>query len=125
MSIAEKPQSQPSIVVMAMPKDTNQSGDIFGGWLLAQMDIAGAVVARARAGGRIVTVAADQIVFHRPVFVGNLLSFFTMPPTVGRTSIKVEIEAWSKRDDQTEEKVISGIFTYVRIGSDRLPISID
>jgi acyl-CoA thioesterase YciA len=120
-SIADKPQSQPSIIVMAMPKDTNQSGDIFGGWLLAQMDIAGAVIARARANGRIVTVAADSIVFHRPVFVGNLLSFYTADPIVGRTSIKIEIEAWAKRDDQTEEKVISGTFTYVHIGTDRLP----
>lgn len=124
MQDAEKPRGQPALIVMPMPKDTNQSGDVFGGWLMAQMDVAGAVVAWPRAGGRVVTVAADAMVFHRPVFVGNVVSFHVELVRVGRTSLQVRVEAWARRQDGQEERVTTGSFTYVRVGDDRKPMAL-
>lgn len=124
MSEQEEPIGPASIVVMAMPRDTNQSGDVFGGWLLSHMDIAGAVAAVERAGGRVVTVAADTMVFHKPVFVGNVVSFHTTVVKTGRTSLQVRIEAWARRAEGHAERVTTGLFTYVRMGADRRPAPI-
>ncbi len=106
----------------AMPADTNASGDIFGGWLLAQMDIAGGIAAERRAQGRVVTVAIDAMVFHRPVFVGDVLSAYAALRRVGTTSLAYMVEAWvQRRHDGGDEKVTDGVFTYVAIDEARRP----
>jgi acyl-CoA thioesterase YciA len=105
-----------------MPADTNPSGDIFGGWLLAQMDIAAGTVAYIRAQGRVATVAVDAMTFHKPVFVGDLVSCYAEVTKVGRTSITVQVEAWARRARTHEEvKVTEGRFTLVAVGEDRRP----
>jgi acyl-CoA thioesterase YciA len=114
----EKPTGgrEPSLRTVAMPANANANGDIFGGWLLAQMDLAGAVPAMRRAKGRIATVAVDAMSFHRPVLVGDLVSIYASVSHVGRTSIRVEIEAWVERRTTGKiEKVTEGVFTYVAI----------
>ena len=107
---------EPSLRTVAMPANANSNGDIFGGWLLAQMDLAGAVPAMRRARGRIVTVAVDAMTFHRPVLVGDVVSIYAEVTRVGRTSIRVKIEAWVERRATAKiEKVTEGVFTYVAI----------
>ena len=106
-----------------MPSDTNTHGDIFGGWLMSQMDLAGGIAAGQRAKGRIVTVAVEQMVFHLPVKVGNVVSCYSEIIKIGRTSIKIKIEVWAQRHDDLDEpaKVTEGIFTYVALDKDRRP----
>ncbi|MCS6778767.1 MAG: acyl-CoA thioesterase [Geminicoccaceae bacterium] len=105
-----------------MPADTNPSGDIFGGWLLAQMDIAAGTVAHERARGRVVTVALDAMSFHAPVFVGDLVSCYAEVVRIGRTSLSLHVEAWAKRSRTGEEvKVTEGRFTLVAVDEDRRP----
>ena len=106
-----------------MPRDTNTHGDIFGGWLMSQMDLAGGVAAGQRAKGRIVTVAVEKMVFHLPVKVGNVFSRYADVIKVGRTSITVKIEVWAQRHDDLDEpaKVTEGIFTYVALDKNRRP----
>lgn len=108
---------------VAMPSDTNTHGDIFGGWLMSQMDLAGGIAAGQRAKGRIVTVAVEQMVFHLPVKVGNVVSCYSEIIKIGRTSIKIKIEVWAQRHDDLDEpaKVTEGIFTYVALDKDRRP----
>jgi len=102
-----------------MPADTNPAGDIFGGWLLSQMDLAGGVVSRQRARGRTATVALDAMVFHKPVLVGDLVSCYATVEKVGRTSITVHVQAWVDRDQTGESlQVTEGTFTFVAIGPD-------
>lgn len=114
--MAERKSREPAVRTIAMPADTNPSGDIFGGWLLAQMDLAGATVALLRARGRVVTVAIERMTFHRPVFVGDLVSLYADVVKVGRTSITVEIETIVTRHESGEElKVTEGTFTYVHV----------
>ena len=99
-----------------MPSDTNANGDIFGGWLLSQMDLAGAVVAVARAKNRVATVGVNAMSFHKPVNVGDTVSFYTEIQRVGNTSLTVKIESWAKRRLTGEEvKVTEGEYTYVAI----------
>ena len=115
---------EPAIIrTIAMPADTNPEGDIFGGWLMSQMDLAGATLALEEAQGRCATVAADQIVFFKPVFVGDEVSVYCHVVRVGRTSITVAVEAWRRARKTTDaaEKVTSGVFTYVALGEDRRP----
>lgn len=108
--------------VIAMPADTNPEGDIFGGWLLAQMDVAGATPAFALAKGRCATVAVDAMVFHQPVSVGDEVSIYAQVVRVGRTSVRVHVEAWRRpRDTDVITRVTEGDFTYVAIGADRKP----
>jgi len=110
------PQRDPAIRTVAMPADANANGDIFGGWMMAQMDLAGAVVAVRRAKGRVATVAIEAMAFHRPVMMGDLVSCYAEVERVGRTSITVRIDAWvERRIDGTGEQVTSGLFTYVAI----------
>ena len=105
-----------------MPADANQNGDIFGGWVLAQMDIAGGLVAARRARGRVATVAITAMSFHQPVLVGDEVSFYGEVTKVGRSSIAVKIESWARRRLSEERiKVTEGLFTFVAIGTDRRP----
>ena len=107
---------QLSMRTTAMPADTNPNGDIFGGWLLSQMDLAGGSAAIMRAHGPVVTVAIEGMAFHRPVFVGDTVSVYTRIERVGRTSITVHMEAWVCRGIGGEPiQVTVGQFTYVAI----------
>jgi acyl-CoA thioesterase YciA len=120
MPMTDRPSGAPAIRVLAMPADTNPSGDIFGGWLLSQMDIAGATVAVERSGGRVVTIAVEGMSFLKPVHVGDLVSFYAVIEKIGRTSVRVRIDAWAKRGRTgAEERVTEGVFTYVAIDEDR------
>jgi acyl-CoA thioesterase YciA len=115
--------SELAIRVMAMPADTNASGDIFGGWLMSQVDIAGSIIARRRANGRIVTVAVDSFQFHQPVFVGDLVSCYARIIRVGRTSITVNVRAYAERQGATHEtiQVTEADLTYVAVDEQRRP----
>jgi acyl-CoA thioesterase YciA len=105
-----------------MPADANPYGDIFGGWLLSQMDLAGGAAARRRAKGRTATVAITAMTFHRPVFVGDEVTCYAQIIKVGRTSITVKVESWVRRGIGEEQiAVTEGIFTYVAIDEDRRP----
>jgi len=115
-------KSEPALRAIAMPADTNPHGDIFGGWLLCQMDLAGTTVATRRACGRVVTVAITGMEFHRPVMVGDEVSCFCNIERVGNTSITVKIESWVRRGLGIEQiKVTEGLFTYVAVDSGGKP----
>ena len=112
----------PAIRTIAMPKDANSNGDIFGGWMMTQMDLAGAVVAIRRARGRVATVAVEAMTFHKPVLIGDLVSCYAEVKRVGRSSIGVQIDAWvERRLDGSAEQVTSGLFTYVAIDESGRP----
>jgi acyl-CoA thioesterase YciA len=116
------PTSDPAIRTLAMPADTNPHGDIFGGWLLCQMDLAGSTVATRRANGRVVTVAITAMTFRRPVMVGDEVSCFCNVERIGNSSIAIKIESWVRRGTgDTPIKVTEGLFTYVRVGADARP----
>ena len=117
---------QPAIRVFAMPSDTNSRGDIFGGWLMSQVDIAGSVAAFKKAGGRVATVAVNNFQFIKPVFVGDLVSIFSEVIKVGNTSIQVSIQAFSERVVNGSEiiHVADATLTYVAIDNDRRPIPV-
>jgi acyl-CoA thioesterase YciA len=118
-------ESELVIRVVAMPADTNSSGDIFGGWLLSQMDLAAWVSARKLTRHRLATVALDQVIFHRPVNVGDCVLCYARVEKVGRTSITVHINAMVERiDGGDEEQVTEGRFVLVAIGADRKPVPI-
>jgi len=126
MSDKPEPKGALTIRTLAMPADTNPAGDIFGGWVMSQMDIAGAIAAVERARGRVVTVAVEAMTFIAPVKVGDILCVYTTIERTGTTSITVAVEAWARRnrlDDRV--KVTDGHFVYVALGDDgqkrRLP----
>ncbi|MCE3230744.1 MAG: acyl-CoA thioester hydrolase [Alphaproteobacteria bacterium] len=105
-----------------MPADTNPSGDIFGGWLVAQMDLAGGSVASVKTKGRVATVAIDALVFHKPVFVGDEVTCYAEVIRIGHTSLTLHIEAWVRRSLQDEViKVTEGTFTFVAIDDNHKP----
>ncbi len=116
------PLTAPLVRVMAMPADANPNGDIFGGWLLAQMDLAGGNLAVQRARGRCATVAVDGMVFHQPVYVGDEVSCYGELVRTGTSSMTIRIEAW-RRNLATGEarQVTQAMFTYVALGDDRRP----
>lgn len=119
-----RPEGQPVGRVIAMPADTNPEGDIFGGWLLAQMDLAGATPAFERAQGRCATIALDGMVFHQPVSVGDEVSIYAKVIKTGRTSIRVHVEAWKRPRNHVgvdPVRVTEGVFTYVAIDAERKP----
>ncbi len=121
----EMPSAIPALRTVAMPADTNGNGDIFGGWVLSQMDIAGAVPAIRAANGRIATVAVDGMRFHRPIQVGDLVSCFAEITKIGNTSITVNVETWSQRRLNGEAvKVTEGTFVYVAIDDNGKPVSV-
>lgn len=117
------PDREPSTRVLAMPADTNASGDIFGGWIMAQVDIAGAVAAYRRARGRVATVAVNSFHFHRPVFVGDLVSCYADVVKVGTTSLTVHVDVFAERDRGNHEcvRVTEADLVYVAVDSERKP----
>ena len=116
------PASEAELRTVAMPADTNPSGDIFGGWLLSQMDVAGGTYAMARTGGRVATVGIEAMSFHRPVYVGDRVSCHCRVERVGRTAITVHVETWVRRTrygrTPEEIKVTEGMFTFVALGEE-------
>ena len=110
------PDGQPAIRVTAMPADTNANGDIFGGWLLSQMDIAGMITASEVANGRVATVAIDGMAFLTPVHVGAVVSCYCDVLEVGRSSIRIIVEVWiNSQHDREPLKVTEGEFVFVAI----------
>ena len=120
--LSQPPAGEPALRAIAMPDDANPFGDIFGGWLLAQMDLAGGTVATRRAKGRTATVAITAMSFHRPVFIGDEVSCYAEIIRIGKTSITVKVESWARRGTGEEKiEVTEGIFTYVAVDNDRRP----
>lgn len=117
------PHREPTIRVVAMPSDANYTGDVFGGWLMGQVDIAGSIPALHRAKGRVATVAVNSFVFKQPIFVGDIVSFYAHIDKVGRTSITVNVEVYSQRDPErpTCVKVTEATLTYVAVDEARKP----
>ncbi|WP_370875443.1 acyl-CoA thioesterase [Methylobacterium amylolyticum] len=114
--LAAQPRGDLTVRTIAMPADTNANGDIFGGWVLSQMDQAGGIAGVEQSQGRVVTVALDAMTFIRPVRVGDVLCVYTRVSHVGRTSMKIEVEAWARRfQTQIRERVTQATFTFVAI----------
>lgn len=117
------PHREPTLRVAAMPSDANYTGDIFGGWLMGQVDVAGSIPAVHRAKGRVATVAVNSFVFKQPIFVGDVVSFYAQIIKVGHTSITVDVEVYVQRDPENPTclKVTEATLTYVAVGEDRKP----
>lgn len=120
------PDGQPVLRMVPMPSDTNYAGDIFGGWIMSQVDIAGSIPAIRRARGRVATVAVNSFVFKQPVFVGDLVSFYAGIVKIGRTSITVDVAVYAQRGvreggNEVCIKVTEAVLTYVAIDNDRRP----
>ena len=120
------PEGQPVLRTVPMPADTNYAGDIFGGWIMSQVDMAGSIPAIRRARGRVATVAVNSFVFKHPVFVGDLVSFYADIVKIGRTSITVDVSVYAQRGvrEGGEEiciKVTEAVLTYVAIDNNRRP----
>ena len=113
----------PTLRVVPMPADSNSSGDIFGGWVMSQVDIAGSIPAIRLARGRVATVAVNSFVFRQPVMVGDVVSFYAEIVKVGRTSITVSVEVYAQRNPEKEEtvKVTEATLTYVAVDNQRRP----
>ena len=113
----------PTLRVVPMPADSNSSGDIFGGWVMSQVDIAGSIPAIRRARGRVATIAVNSFVFRQPVMVGDVVSFYADVVKVGRTSITVSVEVYAQRNPEKEEtvKVTEATLTYVAVDNQRRP----
>ncbi len=112
----DQPRGELAIRTLAMPADANPSGDIFGGWVLSQMDTAGGIAAAQRARGRVATVAVNAMTFHLPVYVGDVLCVYAEIVAVGRTSITIELEAWALRRSSGERvQVTAGRFVFVAL----------
>ena len=119
----------PSIRAVAMPADTNPSGDIFGGWVLSQMDLAGGVLASQISKKRMTTVAVDKMRFHKPIMVGDIVSFYTKLVSIVNTCITIDIQTYvTRKNDELNEnqkiKVTEGKFVYVSINNSGKPIPI-
>jgi len=114
---------EPTLRVVPMPADSNSSGDIFGGWVMSQVDIAGSIPAIRLARGRVATVAVNSFVFKQPIMVGDLVSFYAEVVRVGRTSITVSVEVYAQRSRLKEEcmKVTEATLTYVAVDNERRP----
>ena len=117
------PQKSCALRVVPQPSDANVHGDVFGGWIMAQVDIAGSIPASRRANGRVATVAVNSFVFKQPVFVGDLLSFYADIVKTGNTSVTIEVTVYAQRMSLAEEvvKVTEATLTYVATDSDRRP----
>ncbi len=120
--MSEEPRGQLSLRTLAMPRDANPNGDIFGGWVISQMDIAAGMAASLRSRCRAATVAIDGMVFKLPVYVGDILCVYTDIERVGRTSMTIHVEAFALRGRMGERvKVTEGKFTFVAIDDERKP----
>ncbi|MDX8378564.1 MAG: acyl-CoA thioesterase [Gallionella sp.] len=117
------PAQQPTLRVVAMPSDCSYTGDVFGGWVMAQVDIAGSIPALSRARGRVATVAVNSFLFKQPLFRGDVVSFYAHIEKIGRTSITVSVEVYAQRDPAKPVcvKVTEAILTYVAVDDDRRP----
>ncbi len=117
------PDRQPTLRVVAMPADCSYTGDVFGGWIMAQVDIAGSIPAVHRARGRVATVAVNSFLFKQPLFMGDVVSFYAQIEKVGRTSITVEVEVYAQRDPAMPVcvKVTEARLTYVAVDEQRKP----
>ncbi|HTY02404.1 MAG TPA: acyl-CoA thioesterase [Rhodocyclaceae bacterium] len=115
--VANLPEQQPVLRVMPMPADLNAAGDVFGGWVMAQVDIAGGVAAMRRARGRVATVAVNSFQFRQPISVGDVVSFYAEIMRVGRTSITVDVAVYAERNPASPVvvKVTEAILTYVAL----------
>ena len=117
-----QPSGELTLRTLAMPADANPAGDIFGGWVMAQMDIAAGIRSAEHARGRVVTAAVREMVFARPIKVGDTLCVYTTITKIGRTSMTLSIEAWARRQyTTTREKVTEGVFVMVAIDQDGKP----
>lgn len=121
---------QPVLRVMPRQADTNSNGDIFGGWIMSQADIAGAIIAARRSKGRIVTVAVNAFQFKKPVFIGDVVSFYAEVDKIGRTSISVDVTVYAERGWNSKQrgeivKVTEAMLTYVAIDEQRKPRAIE
>jgi len=116
------PKGELVLRAAAFPADTNPDGDIFGGWLLAQMDIAGGLAAKERSQGRVVTVSLDRMVFHKPVHIGDILCCYAHEERLGRTSVTFRVQAWVLREGiGPRELVTEGLFTFVALDEHAKP----
>lgn len=123
--LAEAPSGDLTLRTMAMPADTNAAGDIFGGWVLSQMDLAGGIAAGQRSGCRVVTIAVDKMKFIRPVHVGDVLCVYSRVGRVGRTSMEINLEAWALRHRfGHREKVTEATFTFVAVNDEGRPVPV-
>lgn len=125
----ELPKGELALRVYAMPRDTNVYGQIFGGWVLGQMDIGGAICAAQAAGGaRMVTIAVDAMKFHKPIHKGDEVTIYTRVARIGRTSVAVDIECWVRRRDAShglnQLKVTEGRYTFVSVDVNGTPVEI-
>lgn len=120
--MSDKPKGDLTTRTLAMPADANPAGDIFGGWVLSQMDIAGGICAAERAQCRTVTVALDRMHFIRPVKIGDVLCVYTDVERIGTSSLDIHVEAWVQRDrSRRTVKVTEAKFTFVALGADGRP----
>lgn len=111
-----QPPGNPTIRTIAMPADTNPAGDIFGGWLMSQMDLAAGSVAAATSRGRSATIAVEGMKFHRPVKVGDEVSLYAEVVQIGRSSMRIHVEAWRRERHRDEtEQVTEATFTFVAL----------
>jgi acyl-CoA thioesterase YciA len=120
-------EREPVLRVVPMPADANSTGDIFGGWIMSQVDIAGSIPALRMARGRVATIAVNSFVFKQPVLIGDLVSFYAKVVRVGRTSITVDVEVFAQRGvpQEVTVKVTEATLTYVAVDSNRKPRPID
>jgi acyl-CoA thioesterase YciA len=120
---ANLPLGMPALRVVPMPADANQFGDVFGGWIMAQVDIAGSIPATQRAKGRVATVAVNSFVFKQPVAIGDLVSFYATLTRTGKSSLTVDVTVYAQREPGNENalKVTEATLTYVSIGADGRP----
>jgi acyl-CoA thioesterase YciA len=122
VSVGGEPRGELTVRTIAMPADTNANGDIFGGWVMSRMDQAGGIAGVERARGRVVTLAVEAMTFIRPVALGDVLCVYTEVESVGRTSMRIHIEAWARRFQKNfREKVTDATFTFVAIDDDGKP----
>lgn len=121
--ITTLPDRQPTLRVIPMPADANHTGDIFGGWIMSQVDLAGAVPAMRLARGRVATIAVNSFVFKQPVFVGDIVSLYADVVRVGRTSITVSVEVYAQHRTSADDgvKVTEAVLTYVAVDDHRRP----
>lgn len=125
MNVPDEPKGELVIRTIAMPKDTNPNGDIFGGWLMSQMDLGSGILAAKTAKTRVATVAMEAMSFLQPVWVGDTVDCYAWVERIGRTSMVIPVEVWAHRFMQGEcIRVTHGVFTYVAIDDDGKPIPV-
>jgi acyl-CoA thioesterase YciA len=126
METKDKPRGELVIRTIAMPRDTNPSGDIFGGWIMSQMDLGSGILALKTSKTRVVTVAMEGMSFLQPVKVGDRVACYAWVEKIGRTSMRIPVEVWVERYMTGEQvRVTEAVFTYVALGSDGRPVPVE